>query len=291
MASVSVTVVNAFTDQGLGGNPAGVVLGADALTGEQKLHIAKQVGLSETVFVSRSEQAACKLEFFTPARQIAHCGHATVAAFSLLRQRGLVADGASSKETIDGLRKIEIDGDLIFMEQKAPHYTDLPESVVARVLATLRIGRGALAQGAAPCVANTGNAFLMLPMADAAELAALRPDFGAVSALCDTLGLVGYYPFARDAQDSGRQAITRMFAPLYDIDEEAATGTAAGPLACFLYDRAGERRAVMQIEQGQLMAPPSPSVLTARLQLAAGGIEGVYVGGRGSVGAELRIEL
>jgi PhzF family phenazine biosynthesis protein len=128
-------------------------------------------------------------------------------------------------------------------------------------------------------------------MADAAALARLEPDFAAVAEMCEARDMVGYYAFARDAQHAASQAITRMFAPRYDIDEEFATGTAAGPLACCLYDRAGERRDVMQIEQGQLMAPPSPSVLTARLQLASGVIAGVYVGGRGSVGAELQIEL
>jgi PhzF family phenazine biosynthesis protein len=97
---MQVRVVNAFVDGERGGNPAGVVLQADALSAAQKQAIAAQVGLSETAFVSCSQSAAFKLEFFTPTRQIAHCGHATVAAFSLLRQLGLVGEGWSNKETI-----------------------------------------------------------------------------------------------------------------------------------------------------------------------------------------------
>lgn len=77
--NVRVEIVNAFVDAGTGGNPAGVVLDADGLSDGQKLAVARQVGLSETAFVSASEVASFKLDFFTPARRIAHCGHATIA--------------------------------------------------------------------------------------------------------------------------------------------------------------------------------------------------------------------
>lgn len=63
---VEVRIVNAFTDGAAGGNPAGVVLDADALSTAQKQAIAARVGLSETAFVSASEVAPFKLEFFTP---------------------------------------------------------------------------------------------------------------------------------------------------------------------------------------------------------------------------------
>ena len=83
---IQVKIVNAFVEDNKGGNPAGIVLDADALTKEQKLYIASKVGLSETAFVSRSREADFKLDFFTPNRQIAHCGHATIATFSYLQQ-------------------------------------------------------------------------------------------------------------------------------------------------------------------------------------------------------------
>ena len=111
--SVEVQVVNAFVDGDTGGNPAGVVVDADALTALQKQSIARQVGLSETAFVSASNTATVKLEFFTPTRQIPHCGHATVATFSLLRQRGLIGEGRLSKETIEGDRHILVDGNRV----------------------------------------------------------------------------------------------------------------------------------------------------------------------------------
>jgi PhzF family phenazine biosynthesis protein len=289
--SVSVAIVNAFIDGSVGGNPAGVVLAADELTNAQKLAIAREVGLSETSFVSRSECAAFKLEFFTPTRQIPHCGHATVATFSLLRERGMVGCGSTSKETIDGIRKIEIDNGLVFMEQCAPKYTGLTAVQITSVLDSIGATPDALAPGLTPCIVDTGNRFLLVPLAQENALAALRPDFAAIATLSEELQLIGYHAFARKPADAARRATARMFAPLYGIDEEAATGTAAGPLACYLFDRAGEQQAPMLIEQGMFMQPPSPSVLTSRLDVEAGKIARLFVGGRAKMMSEKRITL
>jgi len=103
---ISVEIVNAFIDGDVGGNLAGVVLDADNLSSEQKLQVAKLVGLSETAFISQSSIATVKLEFFTPERQIPHCGHATIAVFSRLSELGKISNGRMSKETIDGIREI-----------------------------------------------------------------------------------------------------------------------------------------------------------------------------------------
>ena len=289
--SVSVAIVNAFVDGSVGGNPAGVVLNADALTSPQKLAIAREVGLSETSFVSRSDCAAFKLEFFTPTRQIPHCGHATIATFSFLRERGLVGSGTTSKETIDGIRKIEIDSELVFMEQRAPKYTELTSEQIASVLASLGAASDMLVRDLPPCIVDTGNPFLLVPLAKESDLAALRPDFPGIAAINEELGIVGYHVFARKPAGSERQATARMFAPLYGIDEEAATGMAAGPLACYLFDRANERETTMLIEQGVFMQQPSPSLLTARLELKAGKIARLFVGGRAKVMSERLVNV
>lgn len=74
-----------------------------------------------------------------------------------------------------------------------------------------------------------------------------------------------------------------MFAPRYGIDEESATGMAAGPLACLLHDRLRIAGDTIVIEQGMFMAPPSPSLLEARLDLKGDAIMGLMVGGFGAV--------
>lgn len=290
---VKVRIVNAFVDGGTGGNPAGVVLQADALDSRHKQAIAAQVGLSETAFVSSSTSAAFKLEFFTPALQIAHCGHATVATFSLLRQLGMVAEGWTSKETIDGNRDILIQADMAFMEQRAPDYLDLSDdpALLAEVLAALGSDPAQLLPGVWPARVSTGGAFVVIALVDEAQVHALHPDQAALTRLSERLDLIGFYAFSRQTQRPGRAAGARMFAPRYGIDEESATGMAAGPLACFLHDRMQLPGSRLLIEQGYLMQPPSPSVITVDLQLAQGRIERLLAGGKAQTMHELTLEL
>lgn len=289
---VVVHIVNAFPDAPGGGNPAGVVLDADALTAAQKLAIARQVGLSETAFVSASQTATFRLEFFTPARQIAHCGHATIATFSLLRQRGVLGDGRFSKETVDGHRDILLDGDMAFMEQTAPTYTRIdPESDLgARIASSLGHPPGLGADGVDPQVVSTGNSFLLVALPDARALTDLTPRQDQVHAISDELDLIGVYAFTTETQRPGRHAGARMFAPRFGIPEEAGTGMAAGPLACLLHDVLGVPERVLLIEQGWLMQPPSPSLIQVVLEREHGRITRLMAGGTGHISRTMVLE-
>jgi PhzF family phenazine biosynthesis protein len=287
---IDVKVVNAFVDQGRGGNPAALVLEADGLTAAQKQRAAARIGLSETAFVSASAVADVKLEFFTPTRQIAHCGHATIAAFACLRERGRIAGPASSKETVDGRREIFLEDDLVFMEQRAPRYRELGNRV-GEALGSLRLAEADLLPGQTPVVVDTGNGFLIVPLAGEAGVAAAVPDPGRVAALSEAFDLVGFYLVSRQTRVPGRDAGARMFAPRYGIPEEAATGMAAGPLAAWLHDRLGSARETYRIEQGHLMQPPSPSLIEVRLIRESGRIQRLLAGGRALPVRTLQIDV
>src|SRR5690606_5783734 len=160
----------------------------------------------------------------------------------------------------------------------------------ADVLASLGLGASDLLPGKEPLVVNTGANCLIVPLRDEATLAGLAPDFDAVAAVSEALDLVEYYPFTLDTRIAGRDAGARMFAPRYGIPEEAATGMAAGPLACYLYDHLRAAKPRLVIEQGHLMTPPSPSVLVADLFLEGGAIAGLRVGGRARVHTSIAID-
>lgn len=289
---VAVHIVNAFPDAPGGGNPAGVVLDADALTPAQKLSIARQVGLSETAFVSASQKATLRLEFFTPARQIAHCGHATIATFSLLRQQGVLGNGRFSKETVDGPRDILLDGDMAFMEQTAPAYRriDPASDLGARIASSMGLPPGRLAAEVDPHVVSTGNAFLLIALPDAQALAELRPRQDLVHAISEELDLIGVYAFTTKTQRPGRHAGARMFAPRFGIPEEPGTGMAAGPLACLLHDVLGVQDRELLIEQGWLMQAPSPSLIRVVLELEDGRITRLMAGGTGHISRSMVLE-
>lgn len=280
-----VHIVNAFIDGESGGNPAGVVVDANGLSAAQKLSIAQNIGLSETAFVSASQIATYKLEFFTPLRQIAHCGHATVATFSLLRQLGMLGEGLHTKETIDGIRDIVLQSDMAFMEQRAPTYQHIDQGsdTAVRVLSSLGLKTEQLIASLGPCVVNTGNAFMLIAVNTEADLKYLQPQQEQVQAISDELDLIGFYPFTLMTQRQHRTAAARMFAPRFGIPEEAGTGMAAGPLACYLHDVMQITSTQILIEQGWLMPTPSPSVIHVNLQLQGTQIQRLLAGGRAKV--------
>ena len=281
---IEVPIISAFVDGDSGGNPAGVVLNAERFSPEHKQKIAAAVGLSETAFVSPSDSADIKLEFFTPTQQIAHCGHATIATFSFLKQKGLLANDQSSKETIDGVRSVNMEGEAAYMEQKSPRFESLNEDDLQTTLKALGIAGEDLVEGTRPALVNTGNSFVVVGIRDAGTIQGLEPDFALIEKLSESLDLIGFYVFSLDGVGDGRDAGARMFAPRYGIQEESATGMAAGPLACYLRERLGIEKQEFSIEQGRWMATPSPSVINVRLNFGpAGRIENLFAGGRGAI--------
>ena len=283
---ITVPIVNAFVDGNKGGNSAGVLLNAQSYSHEEKLKIAAAVGLSETAFVSPSIEADFKLDFYTPTMQIAHCGHATIATFSYLNQQGLIAKSHTSKETVDGRREIIMDGEIAYMEQISPKYTTLNKKELSAVSESL--GMVAIVE---PCIVNTGNSFLLAGFSSKDEVKSLNPDLELISQFSEEHDLIGYYIFSRDTFKEGRDASTRMFAPRYGIAEESATGMAAGPLGCFLYDKLEIKKERFIIEQGYLMKQPSPSVITVNLKTNDGVISSLMAGGKAMVSGHHEIEI
>ncbi len=288
--SIHVHIINAFADNHLGGNPAGVVLEADDLTSAEKLKVAARVGLSETAFISKSNLAEFKLDFFTPNKQIPHCGHATIATFSYLKQVGRITGVESSKETIDGTRQIYFEGDMAFMEQGAPNYIPLTEEDRKNTLEGLRIGENDLLSGFDPVIVSTGNNFLIVPVKDESLLERMQPDLPLIEKVSAKYNLIAFYVYA-PAVAERTDATTRMFGPYYGIPEEAATGMAAGPLACYLHQYARLQKNEMVITQGRFMQPPSPSRILVRLEKQGDEITKLFAGGNAYVSRTLDVTL
>lgn len=274
--AVEAHIVSAFVDERKGGNLAGVVLDRTDLSEAQMQDVARQLALSETVFV-RAAPDGFRLDFFTPNKRVPDCGHATVAAFGLLSERRRIAGTQTVKHTVNGPRDMRVDSAGIFMQQPAATYATAADE--DGIVASLGLTGGDLA--AAPAAARHDVGFLIVPVLDAAILSRLAPDMSKISAISDLLDVIGYYVYAPGK--NGLDATVRMFAPSFGIPEESATGMAAGLLSAYLYDRGGSKRETYTIEQGAYMSPPSPSVIQTRPVLRDGVITEVWVGGRASV--------
>ena len=288
--NIDVKVINAFAVDGKGGNPAGVILNADYISAEQKQIVASKLAFPETAFVSKSDVADFKLDFFTPTKQIPHCGHATIGTFTYLKKTGFISGQHSSKETIDGIREILFKNGHAFMEQKPPVYETLNDDEIQAVLASLKLPAADVLPGLTPTIVNTGNGFLIVPIKSEEVLRDLQSVPEQIARISEKFGLIGYYLYT-PVTGEATQVTTRMFAPFYGIAEEAATGMAAGPLACYLHDIVGHKQTRYLIEQGRFMVPPSGSLLEVHLVTKSHKIEKLYVGGNAYVFSEVSIEI
>lgn len=295
MKTVTVHVVDAFVDGGRGGNSAGVVTNAEYLSDQEKQQTATKAGFSETAFISPSEIADFKVDFYTPVAQIYDCGHATVATFCYLKQTGRISSNKSSKEITTGVRDIYFRDDMAFMEQMVPTYSPVPaiDSEIDNefILSTLDLQPSDLLDGREPMVVDNGDKGLVIPLKNEESLLRIRPDFTAIATISTRLDVTGYYAFSLETRDERSEAGARMFGPVIGIPEESATGMAAGRLAGYLFKYLNIEKTNIVIEQGYLMSPPSPSLLHAELDIQNHELNGIRVGGRAAVKEPIAIEV
>ncbi|HUV84084.1 MAG TPA: PhzF family phenazine biosynthesis protein [Methanosarcinales archaeon] len=273
---VEVYKLNAFTQNIEGGNTAGVVLNADELSEIQMQELARLVGFSETAFLTISEKADYKVRFLTPSAEVDLCGHATIATFGLLLQKGMLPGVEYTQETKAGILKIRVRGNEIYMQQLMPLYFEIIDR--EEIIGCLGIDKNDLEDKLPIQVVSTGLKDIFVPLKREEILQNLNPDMDKIEAISKKVGVVGLHVFTA-ANNADKTAVCRNFAPLYGIPEESATGTSNGALACYLYKygilKEGSKDAIFQ--QGIYMNKPSEII--ARLDLKDGKLEAVWVGG------------
>ncbi|NTV90930.1 MAG: PhzF family phenazine biosynthesis protein [Clostridiales bacterium] len=273
-----VHTLNSFAKTENGGNPAGVILDADALSEMEMQKIAAEVGFSECAFVQRSNIASFRVRFFTPNSEVDLCGHATIATFSLMAQKGIITPGEYTQETRAGVLRIEAcrDGN-IFMNQNKPAF--FQEADRSEIAASLNISEAEMLAGYPAQIVSTGLKDIIVPIASIDGLLSISPDFERIAAVSKKYDAVGYHLFTMETKYSST-AHCRNFAPLLGIPEEAATGTSSGALGCYLFkhglvsDIDAEH---MVFEQGYSMQRPSE--ILGSLGIRGAEIVEVRVGG------------
>jgi predicted PhzF superfamily epimerase YddE/YHI9 len=216
---VNVEIVDAFVEEGLDGNPAGVAV-LDAFPDDATMQrVAAEVGLSETAFcvpVADAEEPTWHLRWFTPTVEMDLCGHATLATAYLL-------GGDPVFHTRSGeLRCFGLEDDMVAMDFPA----DPPERV--EVPAGLKEALGVR------IIVNTFRARvgLLVELMSGEAVRALTPDIAALAAFDDHLVTV-----TAIGDRGGLDCVNRVFAPNVGIDEDPVTGSAHCMLAVFWADR------------------------------------------------------
>ncbi|MCC3859607.1 PhzF family phenazine biosynthesis protein [Pseudemcibacter aquimaris] len=224
-------------------------------------------------------------------KQIAHCGHATVASFSYLNQIGEITNRHSSKETIDGNRDIILENGMAYMEQKPQFFKEIDDQVITDVMTSIGLEVSDLKDEFKPVITNTGVSFMIIPLKDKSKLASIKTDLDAINAISEKYDLIGFYAFSDDAFDQGHDYTTRMFAPRYAIPEEPATGMAAGNLSYYLFDKMDVKADEIVIEQGYFMSPKSKSEIIVKLNHNGKELTNIMAGGRAKVMKEMEVVL
>lgn len=294
-------IVDAFTDTAFGGNPAGVVLldqEADFPDEKTMLLTAAELRYSETAFVKTLGEGRYHTRYFTPTDEVELCGHATIAAFTVLLSEGEIQPGVvCSNKTLAGDLLIRPEAGKVMMEMAIPQ--NLGKLQTPEVLAELYGILGISVETVCaqdydgnkvilfPAMISTGLPDIILPVSSPVRLTEIKPDDEALTALSKKYNVVGVHAFA--LADRGNQpktgghvtAYCRNFAPLYGIPEEAATGTSNGALTYYLYlhglMRSGEQASFVQ---GREMIRPSRIESLLEIKDAALNIQ---VGGTGVI--------
>jgi trans-2,3-dihydro-3-hydroxyanthranilate isomerase len=268
MRTVRYVVADVFTDRPLTGNQLAVFTDASGLDDSAMQALAREMNFSETVFVLRAESGGhAKIRIFTPGREVPFAGHPVLGTAFVLG--GSVQVDVIRLETGRGVVPVALERQHArpvfgWMTQPLPSVEAFPEP--AALLAALGVERSE-----SPIETyDNGIVHSYVELASREAVAAVRPDFARLVAL----PLHGVSTFA----GAGIEWKTRMFAPEAGVNEDPATGSAAGPLALHLARHGkiafGDE---IRIEQGAELG--RPSVLYARVTGSREKVERVEVGG------------
>ncbi len=291
-----------FTDTRFGGNPLAVFPDATGLSAEQMQQIAREINYSETTFVFPAEQGHTrKVRIFTPMIEVPFAGHPNIGTAFTLASIGELGEINGSAEIVfeeeAGLVPITIrkeEGAPIWCELKAPEPVTIGRMISAEKAAQLLslTTDEIVTSNHRPQVASVGLPFLIVELRD---MAALERAQANVARLRELKG-VGITPdvhlYVRTPNDKdGFDLRTRMFAPLDNVPEDPATGSANCALVGMLTAIHPEMDGTYAWHIAQGFEMGRPSILDARTKKESGKVTGVWIAGSSVMVAEGKIQV
>ena len=254
MPPADVLHYSAFTADGRGGNPAGVVLDARGMDATSMQGIAATLGYSETAFLMPLDDGSFDIRYYSPLAEVAFCGHATIAAAVAHAEH----HGAGEKRlhTRSGLVRVVVDeANVATLASVEPRVAPLDDADLDLLLSALHWRREDLDPSLPPAVAYAGAFHPVIATATRARLALLDYDF---DALRDLLAARGWTTVDLVWREDATTFHARNPFPVGGVVEDPATGAAAAALGAFLAERhALPPGRAFTIRQGEDMGRPS----------------------------------
>jgi trans-2,3-dihydro-3-hydroxyanthranilate isomerase len=296
MAKFSLMQVDAFTTTPLAGNACAVVFDADSLDEPTMLAIAREMNLSETAFVVRSNVADFGARYFTPGGEIPMAGHPTIATVLALAESGRLRLERDQTHISLELRvgPIPIDvrstggkATLVTMSQKSPEFLRRYEP--AEVLPAFGLSPDDLMPEAPIQTVSTGTPQLMVPLRTLDALRRIRLDSSAYRKLLKTGDFFSPHLFCLSGVTERGRTFARHFGVPPDDREDPFTGSATGGMAAFLWHYGSLDEPTFIAEQGHWMSRPGEA--TVEVVGSRASIETVRVGGAAVVILRGELEL
>jgi PhzF family phenazine biosynthesis protein len=251
---MDVLRIAAFSTNGQGGNPAGVVLGDELPTARVMQEVATDVGYSETVFAAKAGDKF-RVRYFAPQAEVPFCGHATIALGAALGAR----HGAGSYRLQLNEAEITVqaeksdDGWVATLKSPNTHYRMADPDLVRETLDLFGLVQSDLESGREIVRANAGAEHAIIPLASHQLLRDMAYDFKSGAALMQAYGLVTFNLIWRDSTSTVHSR--NPFAG-HGVYEDPATGAAAAALGGYLRD-VGLSNTPFEVLQGVDMGVPS----------------------------------
>lgn len=279
---VHFQTVDVFTDRKFGGNPLAVIPDARGLSTAQMQAIAAELNLAETTFVLPPADAAntAHVRIFTPKAEMPFAGHPNVGTAFVLARMGRSGDRFVFEEKA-GLVPLDLtreNGGVVAARLAAPQLLSLGETVAPGLVAQA-VGLDARDILGEPVVASTGNNFLFAEVSSRATLKAATYNTEIFRKHLPMDRTVGVHLYVA-VKEEGVEVQTRMFAPLYGVPEDPATGSANVSLIGLLAARDPRPDFVLNKTIGQGFDMGRPSILAASAEKKAGRVVATYIGGR-----------
>ena len=237
-----------FTNEPFGGNPLAVFPDANELSDREFQQIAREMNLSETVFVlpPTDARAVAKIRIFTPSQEIPFAGHPVLGTFYVLGVlKRLPTHEPVTKlfyECHIGVFPLELiilKGQIeqVVMSQPSPEFLEVVNQVeiLYELAKALGVHKSLITDSPFPVeVVSTGLPVLIVPIRTLTAVKSMQVNHASIQDVCDRIGVHGITVYTTMTLEEGATVHTRMFADPIGISEDPATGSASGALGGYL---------------------------------------------------------
>ncbi len=289
--------LDVFTDHLFGGNQLAVFLDGRGLASGTMQAVAREMSFSETTFILPPERrdTDVRMRIFTPGSELPMAGHPTIGSTFALARSGVIQPGTDGFVFGLGVGPTPVTLDwggpdlrFAWMTQLRPTFHDpLPDRALAA--RALGLPDDAVAADLPVQVVSCGLPYVLVPLTTRQAVDGAVLDVAACAELMRRApgGAGGLFLFSPEAGPDGATVYSRMFAPGHGVSEDAATGSASGPLGCYLVrhrvvapGKAGAMLSLQGVKMGR------PSHVHISIDVVGGEIARVRVGGEAVLAGE-----